>query len=167
MSSIRPAGAGRRVSCGAYLRSTTSPQAALVIGTDQVAPSDWPTVEGIDAANAQLGHALGWVCEVRKNDIVVLNPLGEGTFKADLPELDEAWLHQVRSTESAAVYIVPYTFDAYEAEAALGEAAVRSPLAGASVRTAVAAGFGAMEEVGRNDPCPCGSGRKFKKCHGS
>ena len=21
--------------------------------------------------------------------------------------------------------------------------------------------------VGRNDPCPCGSGRKFKKCHGS
>lgn len=19
--------------------------------------------------------------------------------------------------------------------------------------------------VGRNDPCPCGSGRKFKKCH--
>jgi hypothetical protein len=22
-------------------------------------------------------------------------------------------------------------------------------------------------EVGRNDPCPCGSGRKFKKCHGA
>ncbi|MBI3631592.1 MAG: SEC-C domain-containing protein, partial [Candidatus Staskawiczbacteria bacterium] len=21
-------------------------------------------------------------------------------------------------------------------------------------------------EVGRNDPCPCGSGKKFKKCHG-
>ncbi|MGH7710842.1 MAG: SEC-C metal-binding domain-containing protein, partial [Gemmatimonadaceae bacterium] len=21
--------------------------------------------------------------------------------------------------------------------------------------------------VGRNDPCPCGSGRKFKKCHGA
>ncbi|HTT09187.1 MAG TPA: SEC-C metal-binding domain-containing protein [Gammaproteobacteria bacterium] len=20
-------------------------------------------------------------------------------------------------------------------------------------------------DVGRNDPCPCGSGRKFKKCH--
>nr|WP_245523571.1 SEC-C metal-binding domain-containing protein [Sutterella parvirubra] len=20
--------------------------------------------------------------------------------------------------------------------------------------------------VGRNDPCPCGSGRKFKDCHG-
>jgi preprotein translocase subunit SecA len=23
------------------------------------------------------------------------------------------------------------------------------------------------DRVGRNDPCPCGSGRKFKKCHGS
>ncbi|MGM9921331.1 MAG: SEC-C metal-binding domain-containing protein, partial [Bhargavaea sp.] len=21
--------------------------------------------------------------------------------------------------------------------------------------------------VGRNDPCPCGSGKKFKNCHGS
>ncbi|HEX6939338.1 MAG TPA: SEC-C metal-binding domain-containing protein, partial [Longimicrobiales bacterium] len=23
-----------------------------------------------------------------------------------------------------------------------------------------------QEKVGRNDPCPCGSGRKYKKCHG-
>jgi preprotein translocase subunit SecA len=22
-------------------------------------------------------------------------------------------------------------------------------------------------EVGRNDPCPCGSGKKYKKCHGA
>ena len=21
-------------------------------------------------------------------------------------------------------------------------------------------------KVGRNDPCPCGSGRKYKQCHG-
>jgi uncharacterized protein YecA (UPF0149 family) len=21
-------------------------------------------------------------------------------------------------------------------------------------------------KVGRNDPCPCGSGQKYKKCHG-
>jgi preprotein translocase subunit SecA len=24
-----------------------------------------------------------------------------------------------------------------------------------------------FENVGRNDPCPCGSGKKFKKCHGA
>ena len=23
------------------------------------------------------------------------------------------------------------------------------------------------DKVGRNDPCPCGSGKKFKKCHGA
>lgn len=22
------------------------------------------------------------------------------------------------------------------------------------------------KKVGRNEPCPCGSGKKFKKCHG-
>jgi hypothetical protein len=26
--------------------------------------------------------------------------------------------------------------------------------------------FGKKQKVGRNDPCPCGSGKKFKKCHG-
>ncbi|MFW6201792.1 MAG: SEC-C metal-binding domain-containing protein, partial [Gemmatimonadota bacterium] len=23
------------------------------------------------------------------------------------------------------------------------------------------------DEPGRNDPCPCGSGKKYKKCHGA
>jgi preprotein translocase subunit SecA len=23
------------------------------------------------------------------------------------------------------------------------------------------------EQIGRNDPCPCGSGKKYKKCHGA
>jgi hypothetical protein len=27
-------------------------------------------------------------------------------------------------------------------------------------------GFEKKRKVGRNDPCPCGSGKKFKKCHG-
>jgi preprotein translocase subunit SecA len=25
----------------------------------------------------------------------------------------------------------------------------------------------AIQAVGRNDPCPCGSGKKYKKCHGA
>ena len=37
--------------------------------------------------------------------------------------------------------------------------------------TAVAAALGAaaagkVPKVGRNDPCPCGSGKKYKMCHG-
>lgn len=31
--------------------------------------------------------------------------------------------------------------------------------------TAKVAGI-AREKVGRNEPCPCGSGKKYKKCHG-
>jgi preprotein translocase subunit SecA len=25
----------------------------------------------------------------------------------------------------------------------------------------------AANPIGRNDPCPCGSGKKYKKCHGA
>ena len=28
------------------------------------------------------------------------------------------------------------------------------------------AAAGAVPKVGRNDPCPCGSGKKYKQCHG-
>jgi preprotein translocase subunit SecA len=31
----------------------------------------------------------------------------------------------------------------------------------------VPGGSADWSNVGRNDPCPCGSGKKFKKCHGS
>jgi preprotein translocase subunit SecA len=30
----------------------------------------------------------------------------------------------------------------------------------------LAAGGMPMQHVGRNDPCPCGSGKRFKECHG-
>jgi preprotein translocase subunit SecA len=42
--------------------------------------------------------------------------------------------------------------------------------AGAGVATSVATGqrvASEWEKVGRNDPCPCGSGKKYKKCHGA
>jgi uncharacterized protein YecA (UPF0149 family) len=26
--------------------------------------------------------------------------------------------------------------------------------------------MGSKEKIGRNDPCPCGSGKKYKKCCG-
>jgi preprotein translocase subunit SecA len=39
------------------------------------------------------------------------------------------------------------------------------PAAAVAPATALAADSG-MPRVGRNDPCPCGSGKKFKLCHG-
>ena len=37
---------------------------------------------------------------------------------------------------------------------------------GTSVQTAGSAGSADFSKVGRNEPCPCGSGKKFKLCHG-
>jgi len=44
-----------------------------------------------------------------------------------------------------------------EEEQATGEEQVGAP---ANVPRRVS------EKVGRNDPCPCGSGKKYKQCHG-
>jgi preprotein translocase subunit SecA len=39
---------------------------------------------------------------------------------------------------------------------------------GSTVRRVASGGtYTAEEKVGRNDPCPCGSGKKFKRCHGA
>jgi len=40
-------------------------------------------------------------------------------------------------------------------------------MAGAGDAPAVQQVVRSQEKVGRNDPCPCGSGKKFKKCHGA
>ncbi|CAB3705857.1 Protein translocase subunit SecA [Paraburkholderia phenoliruptrix] len=36
----------------------------------------------------------------------------------------------------------------------------------ASAQTASPVGADSVPKVGRNDPCPCGSGKKYKQCHG-
>jgi preprotein translocase subunit SecA len=40
-------------------------------------------------------------------------------------------------------------------------------MAGAGDAPAVQQVVRGQEKVGRNDPCPCGSGKKYKKCHGA
>jgi len=49
------------------------------------------------------------------------------------------------------------------APAARGPAPALSSSLGPVGRQAAAT----VPEVGRNDPCPCGSGKKYKKCHGA
>ncbi|MEB2347417.1 MAG: preprotein translocase subunit SecA [Comamonadaceae bacterium] len=51
----------------------------------------------------------------------------------------------------------------YSAPSETGEAQVT---AAASAAAASAGAAGAVPRVGRNDPCPCGSGKKYKHCHG-
>jgi preprotein translocase subunit SecA len=73
---------------------------------------------------------------------------------------------------------------AYEHQSLAGSDAIAAAGAGGAVATptaAIAGGIGGgatsvatkqrvaseFDKVGRNDPCPCGSGKKFKKCHGA
>ncbi|MFL5595612.1 MAG: SEC-C metal-binding domain-containing protein, partial [Gemmatimonadaceae bacterium] len=50
----------------------------------------------------------------------------------------------------------------------LSKAVAASTAMGAGVPGAQGAGGQKdWSNVGRNDPCPCGSGKKFKKCHGA
>ena len=55
---------------------------------------------------------------------------------------------------------------AQQARPASQQAAPASATPAAAVAGAGAMG-GAVAKVGRNEPCPCGSGRKYKKCHGA
>jgi len=59
-----------------------------------------------------------------------------------------------------------------EPEPAVGPTRPEPAIVGAgrgvrSLAAGAAAGPADFANVGRNDPCPCGSGKKFKKCHGS
>ena len=50
----------------------------------------------------------------------------------------------------------------------LGCAVARTPQELAARPAAPAAPVrNTLPKVGRNDPCPCGSGKKYKKCHGA
>ena len=53
--------------------------------------------------------------------------------------------------------------DYAEAQAAQRKAASQAGAAAQSPRTLIVA----VPKVGRNEPCPCGSGKKYKNCHGA
>ena len=56
----------------------------------------------------------------------------------------------------------------YTAPTETGEAeSVPEAAARGMTAAAAAAGAAAVPRVGRNDPCPCGSGKKYKHCHGA
>jgi preprotein translocase subunit SecA len=77
---------------------------------------------------------------------------------------------QVRSQQDVAAVEEPEAVSNVRYQHADYEEALASPPAddGADAATAVAAQpfVRAGDKVGRNDPCPCGSGKKFKQCHG-
>ncbi len=150
------------------MRINASPRAGLIVAADIERPDDWPSFDAgpNEAASANLGHALGWTCEVRRNDLVLLNPLGEGIVRCSLPALSADWLTHVRRDGSCAFYLAPIETDDDVPELAIEAAAATGSLTAATIRTAVADDYGQVKPPGRNAPCPCGSGKKYKHCHG-
>jgi preprotein translocase subunit SecA len=61
----------------------------------------------------------------------------------------------------------------YQHDTAAGAAAIAAAGSGQAVMEGVPSSAGVTvvaspnEKLGRNDPCWCGSGKKFKKCHGA
>jgi preprotein translocase subunit SecA len=64
----------------------------------------------------------------------------------------------------------------YEHETSAGAEAIAAAGGGEAVAAGVPSSAGVVtqtvhasehEKLGRNDPCWCGSGKKFKKCHGA
>jgi preprotein translocase subunit SecA len=56
----------------------------------------------------------------------------------------------------------------YTAPTETGEVEVRvdEESQGRQAAGGLIAGAATFARVGRNDPCPCGSGKKYKHCHG-
>jgi preprotein translocase subunit SecA len=68
-------------------------------------------------------------------------------------DVDE--MEQRRRDEEAKIKLA-YQHASAEALSDTAEQQVEAP------RTVIREG----EKIGRNDPCPCGSGQKYKQCHG-
>src|SRR5688572_14608079 len=51
--------------------------------------------------------------------------------------------------------------------ATVAEGEAQGAEGGTATATAVKTIVNEAPKVGRNDPCPCGSGKKYKKCHGA
>jgi preprotein translocase subunit SecA len=99
-------------------------------------------------------------------------------FHAEVQPADAAALEQREAWDGDGDGAFAYEHESLagsEAIAAAGAGAVPAP----SAVAAGAVGSGATsvvtqqriasewDKVGRNDPCPCGSGKKYKKCHGA
>ena len=171
--SIRSSAAGKGGAAKPFLRTIASPRAGLVLLTVAEMPGDWAAIPSTGNTEDSLSHGLGWTLEVRRKDLLLMNPLGEGVVNADLPDLEAGWLQALREEGSCAVFLTPASADSADdgaldtpVDGIIKTAALGGLGRAASVRGSVADDYGKVDPVGRNQPCPCGSGKKFKHCCG-
>ena len=88
--------------------------------------------------------------ETLKNDVISVLSKVQVQAQSDVDEME-----QRRRDEEAKIKLA-YQHASAEALSDTAEQQVEPP------RTVIREG----EKIGRNDPCPCGSGQKYKQCHG-
>jgi len=110
-----------------------------------------------------LREGIGLRAYGQANPLIEYQKEGYALFeqlKHDVQEETIKFLYMVQVQPAAPLAVQPAR-PAYRATRADGNGdRTRGPAAGSPVAPVRAA------KVGRNDPCPCGSGKKYKKCHG-
>jgi len=89
-------------------------------------------------------HAVGG-----RDPLIMYKQEGQATFQSLLAGIEHGLVHTI-----------------YKVGIAKEKAPAQSPMAEAAKRKEAVAVGKAGSKVGRNDPCPCGSGKKYKKCCG-
>ena len=112
--------------------------------------------------HAQAFELFGQMLDAVKNEVTRVLM----TVKIQSPEEVEQAAEDLedRAERIANVtYTAPTETGEVESVTDVATAVEQRPTAAAAAAAAFA---GSMARVGRNDPCPCGSGKKFKHCHG-
>jgi len=113
-----------------------------------------------------------YIAEFRAGD--VYRELGEADAAEAYYRRSLALANTPSARSEAALRIASLLIDTgreAEAVAFLSQQRAQADLASPPERSAASAGNtdlrASFAGVGRNDPCPCGSGKKYKKCHGA
>jgi preprotein translocase subunit SecA len=86
-------------------------------------------------------------------------------FHAELaPDEAQQQLAQQSQTTNGNIH---YEHETSAGAAAIAEAGGGEAVAAGTVTAPRPVQASAADKIGRNDPCWCGSGKKFKKCHGA
>ena len=95
-------------------------------------------------------HAFG-----QRDPLVMYKTEGSRLFQALLDRIQQDVVHSIYQ-----VALAPS-----RGASAANSRPKASPMAAVSGRQREAVAVGGRNKVGRNEPCPCGSGKKYKRCH--
>ena len=95
-----------------------------------------------------------------------VRPTGAPASAGELPRLEQRQAPRISKAPTTTIDALEREFEQRKKR----ELAQAREAGGASNGSANGNGAGPQlvgQTVGRNDPCPCGSGRKYKRCHGA